>query len=135
MATISDIRMELADTSVEFPILSDAEYQYFLTKNSDNLARTAVDCARAILMKLSMRSDSSTDIFSMKHSSASRSYIEALKLYLTNPSLNPINQNTQIYFGGTSLSDMSANDYNTDNNIVLQPTASGSNLPTNFFDN
>ena len=133
MATISDIRFELSDTSPEFPILSDAEITYYLTKNSSNLARTSMDCARAILMKLSMRSDSVVDVFSMKSSTASRSYIQALQLYIKDPNLNPLMQNLQGYAGGVSISDMQANDSNSDNNRVIRPSESGCSLPLDFF--
>lgn len=133
MATISDIRYELSDTSLEFPILSDAEITYYLTKNSTNLARTSMDCARAILMKLSMRSDSVVDVFSMKSSTASRSYIQALQLYIKDPNLNPLMQNLQGYAGGVSISDMQANDSNSDNNRVIRPSESGCSLPLDFF--
>jgi len=133
MATISDVKMELADTDVNFPILSDDEYTYFLTKNSSNLARTSMDCARAILMKLSMRSDSVVDVFSMKSSTASRSYIQALQLYIKDPNLNPLMQNLQGYAGGVSISDMQANAANSDNNRVIRPSESGCSLPLDFF--
>ena len=133
MATIQDIRYELSDTSIEFPILSDAEITYYLTKNSTNLARTSMDCARAILMKLSMRSDSVVDVFSMKSSTASRSYIQALQLYIKDPNLNPLMQNLQGYAGGVSISDMQANDSNSDNNRIIRPSESGCSLPLDFF--
>lgn len=133
MATTSDIRMEIGDSDPNFPILSDDEINYYLTKNSSNLARTSMDCARAILMKLSMRSDSVVDVFSMKSSTASRSYIQALQLYIKDPNLNPLMQNLQGYAGGVSISDMQANDSNSDNNRVIRPSESGCSLPLDFF--
>lgn len=133
MATIQDIRYELADTDVNFPILSDAEITYYLTKNSTNLARTSMDCARAILMKLSMRSEDTIDIFSMKSAKTANQYMLALQLYIKDPNLNPLMQNLQGYAGGVSISDMQANDSNSDNNRVIRPSESGCSLPLDFF--
>lgn len=132
MATIQDLRYELGDISTEFPIMSDAEYQYFLTKNSNSLQRSAMDAAKSIMLKLSMRSDESVDIFSVKGTGTAKQYMQALQLYIKNPDLNQNLQNLQGYAGGISLSDMQANDATSDNNIVVQPSTSPS-LPTSFF--
>jgi len=133
MATIQDIRYELTDTDVNFPILSDAEITYYLTKNSSNLARTSMDCARAILMKLSMRDNFTVDIFAVRSSGTAQQYMLALQLYIKDPNLNPLMQNLQGYVGGVSISDMQANDSNSDNNRVIRPSESGCNLPLDFF--
>lgn len=133
MATISDIRYELSDTSIEFPILSDAEITYYLTKNSSNLARTSMDCARAILMKLSMRDNFTVDIFAVRSSGTANQYMLALQLYIKDPNLNPLMQNLQGYAGGVSISDMQANDSNSDNNRAIRPSESGCSLPLDFF--
>jgi len=122
MATIQDLRYELGDTSTEFPIMSDAEYQYFLTKNSNALQRSAMDAAKSIMLKLSMRTDETVDIFSIKGASAAKNYMQALQMYIKNPDLNAMYDKVQGYAGGISLSDMQANDANLDNNIVNQPT-------------
>jgi len=122
MATIQDLRYELGDTSAEWPIMSDAEYQYFLTKNSNALQRSAMDAAKSIMLKLSMRTDETVDIFSIKGASAAKNYMQALQMYIKNPDLNTMYDKIQGYAGGISKSDMQANDANLDNNIVNQPT-------------
>lgn len=122
MATIQDLRYELGDTSAEFPIMSDAEYTYFLTKNSNALQRSAMDAAKSIMLKLSMRTDETVDIFSIKGASAAKNYMQALQMYIKNPDLNAMYDKVQGYAGGISKSDMQANDSNLDNNIVNQPT-------------
>lgn len=122
MATIQDIRYELGDTSVEFPIMSDDEYTYFLTKNSNALQRSAMDAAKSIMLKLSMRTDQTVDIFSIKGSTAAKNYMQALQLYIKNPYLNSMYDKVQGYAGGISKSDMELNDANLDNNIVQSPT-------------
>ena len=122
MATIQDLRYELGDTSAEFPIMSDAEYTYFLTKNSNALQRSAMDAAKSIMLKLSMRGEETVDIFSIKGSAAAKNYMQALQMYIKNPDLNAMYDKVQGYAGGISKADMQANDANLDNNIVNQPT-------------
>lgn len=131
MTTIQDIRYELSDVDINFPILSDDEIAYYLQKNNGSLGRTSVDCARAILMKLSMRDSTTVDIFQIRSSQTAAQYMQALKLYIRDPNLNPLMQNAQGYVGGVSKSDMQANDCNPDNNTVQQPASS---LPLFFFE-
>ena len=118
MATIQDIRYETGDVDAAFPLLVDAEITYYLQKNEGSLRRTSLDCARAILMKLSMRGDSTVDIFSIKGSKAAESYRLALQMYIKNPEFNPVMTSANIYAGGISLSDMQANVDTLDNNYV-----------------
>lgn len=132
MATIQDLRYELGDTDVTLPIMSDTEYQYFLDKNNSNLRTSSLDAAKSIMLKLSMRSDESVDIFSVKGTGTAKQYMQALQAYIKNPDLNQSLQNLQGYAGGISLTDMQANDATTDNNIIVQPSTSPS-FPTSFF--
>jgi len=128
MATIQDLRYELGDTSVEFPIMSDQEYTYFLDKNSGSLQRAALDAAKSIMLKLSMRSDSVVDIFSIKGSQAAKNYMQALQMYIKNPDLNKIFDNLMPYAGGISKTDMLNNEANLDNNAVIPPSQSSGNF-------
>jgi hypothetical protein len=121
--TIHALRIELGDTSPEFPIMSDDEYNYFLGKHDWNIRRAAMDAAKSIMLKLSMRTDETVDIFSIKGSSAAKQYIQALQMYIKNPDLNAIYDKVQGYAGGISKEDMLKNDSNLDNNIIVQPTA------------
>lgn len=132
MATIQDIRYELGDTSAEFPMMSDAEIRYFLYKNDCNLQRTAMDVAKSLLLKLSMRSDESVDVFSIKGSQAAKNYMQALKMYISNPDLNRLYDKVTPYAGGISKSDMETNDSVIDNNVIVPPTRSP-NLPINGY--
>lgn len=120
--TVHALRIELGDTSPEFPIMADEEYSYFLSKHDWNIRRASMDAAKSIMLKLSMRSDETVDIFSIKGSSAAKNYMQALQLYIKNPDLNAMYDKVQGYAGGISKSDMQANDANLDNNIVNQPT-------------
>lgn len=121
--TIQALRYELGDTSPELPIMSDDEYSYFLSKNDYVVRRAAMDAAKSIMLKLSMRDDSVVDIFSIKGSAAARNYMQALQLYIKNPDLNSLYEKVQGYAGGISKQDMLSNDSNLDNNIVKQPTS------------
>lgn len=120
--TIHALRIELGDTSAEFPIMSDEEYNYFLSKHDWSIRRAAMDAAKSIMLKLSMRTDETVDIFSIKGSSAAKNYMQALQMFIKNPDLNSMYDKVQGYAGGISKSDMQANDSNLDNNIVNQPT-------------
>lgn len=133
MATIQDIRYELGDTDVNFPIMSDAEYTYFLTKNDNSVRRASLDAAKSIMLKLSMRSDETVDLFSIKGASAAKNYITALQAYVKNPELNQSLQVLQGYAGGISKADMQANDANLDNNIIVTPSQDTSGLPSLQF--
>lgn len=121
--TIQALRIELGDTSPEFPIMTDDEYNYFLSKHDWNIRRASMDAAKSIMLKLSMRDDSTVDIFSIKGSAAAKNYMQALQMYIKNPDLNTLYEKVQGYAGGISKADMLANDANLDNNIVKDPQA------------
>jgi len=115
-------RIELADTDVSLPFLSDTEYSYFIDKNNGSVARASVDCAKTILFKLSYSfGDEISDILQLKNRSA-RAYKEALMLYLRNPDLNPIYKTVNPYAGGISKSDIATNLADPDQNTVTLPT-------------
>lgn len=118
---IQMLRLEVADTDINFPILSDDEYAYLLEKNNDSMRTAALDAARIILLKLSINSgDQTVDIFSVKGSKAAEQYRESLKLFLKNPDLNPVLNKAMPYAGGISKADMAENIANPDN--VLAPS-------------
>lgn len=113
---IQKVRLEVADTDVNFPILSDDEYKYFLEKNFDVIRNAALDAARVIMMRLSITAtDQTVDIFSIKGAKAAEQYRESLKLFLKNPDLNPMLNTAVPYAGGISLTDMQNNNANSDN--------------------
>lgn len=131
---IQKVRLEVGDTEVDLPILSDEEYEYFLEKNSNSVRRASIDAAKSILFKMSMRSDETVDIFSIKGSKAAQSYVMALNMFLKNPDLNPILQSAMPYGSGISISDMQANIQDSDNNSIQQPTDDWRTFPTTFFE-
>lgn len=131
--TIKALRIELGDNDINFPIMSDEEYRYFLDKNDWSIRRSALDAAKSMLMKLSLRPDESVDIFSIKGSSSAKQFMQALQMYISNPDLNPVYTNAMPYAGGISKTDMAANDANQDNNIITTPTSDTTGLPTLQF--
>lgn len=130
---IQKVRIEVADLDPGLPLLSDDEYSYLLSKNNNSIVRAASDAARIILLKLSQQTDETVSIFSVRGSKAAEQYRLALELYIKNPQLNPLYNNLQGYFGGVSLSDMSANNANLDNNIVENPAGDNNLFATGPF--
>lgn len=135
LTLIQQVRFLVQDNVPGLYIISDDEIQYLLDKNSNNVNRAAVEAARIILFNLSMRSDSVVDIFSVKSSSSAKAYIEALKLFIRDPSLSGVLSNINGYAGGISISDMQSNDANLDNNIPVPPSQSPEsvNIPSSTF--
>lgn len=132
---ISNVRMEIQDVATGFYILDDETITYFLEKNSENIRRASMDCARAILFKLSINAtDSTVDIFSIRGSKAAEAYRQSLMLYLKDPSLNPVYNLAGIYAGGISVSDMQANVDDLDNNAVIPPNTCLDSQRTTYFD-
>ncbi len=134
LTPVQEVRLTVGDTSVEFPILSDLDYEYFLSKNQDSVRRASVDAAKAIILQLAMRTDETVDIFSIKGSKAAEQYRMALTMFLKDPALNPVLTSGSGYAGGISKSDMIANNSNPDNNYVCTPGMSIDVVPTNVFE-
>lgn len=121
LTLIQQVRVEVADISIEFPFLDDATYQYFLDKNQNSIRRSALDAAKTILFQLSLRGDETVDIFSIKGSKSAEQYRLALGLFLKNPAMNPVLTSANPYASGISLVDMENNVSNLDNNYVKTP--------------
>lgn len=129
LTDIQKVRLEIADNDPALPVLSDEEVGYYLEKHSNSISRAAIDCAKTIMFKLSMNAgEQRVDIFSISGKEASMAYIAALKLYISNPNINGIFNNMNVYIAGTSVSDMQANIDNTDNNIILIPNSGLNNV-------
>ena len=130
LTLIQQVRLNTQDNTPGLYIISDAEIEYLLEKNNNNVNRASVEAARIILFNLSMRTDETVDVFSIRGSQSSKAYMEALKLYIRDPNLNQVGNNLQGYVGGISIEDMQANDANLDNNIFINPTNSPYNIPS-----
>ena len=133
LTLIQQVRLNVADSEPGLYIISNEEIQWLLEKNSNSVPRASLDAARIILLNLAQRGDEVVDIFSIKGKSAAEQYRLALELFVKDPNLNPLYQNLQGYFGGTSKSDMQTNNDNCDNNIVENPTKDRYPLSTGPF--
>jgi hypothetical protein len=119
---IQKVRLAVADTSVELPILDDESYSYFLEKNNNSINRASLDAAKTILLTLSQRTSTTVDVLSITGTAkAAEQYRLALQMFLKDPSMNSVLTNCQGYAGGISLTDMQANVDNPDNNFVHAP--------------
>lgn len=131
---IQKVRLEVADIDLSFPILSDADYAYFLEKSNENITRASIDAARTILLVLSQRTDETVDIFSIRGGKAAEQYRLSLQLFLRDPSTNPVLQNVKGWVGGTSYEDIQTNLDNPDNNLIRLPSDYNSTLvPRKYF--
>lgn len=131
LTNIEVVRLLVQDNEPGLYLISDEELDYLLERNNNSIDRTSIEAAKIILLNLSMRGDSTVDIFSLKNSKSAEQYRLALQLFIKDPSLNPIFKNLQGYFGGVSKSDMEKNDATFDNNTV--PRVNESSTPTDYF--
>lgn len=119
---ILSVRYEISDVDPVLPFLSDAEITYYLVKQNESVRRAALDCAKTIMLKLSMSAGRKTiDILSIDNSRSASSYREALMAYIKNPELNGSLGNLTPYAGGISKSDMALNEATSDNNYIKPP--------------
>lgn len=107
------VRLMVGDTYSDIELLVDAEYNYYLTKNSNNISRTAIDAAWAITFKLARWTRERTGDIEVYGSEWARNYRSALLEFIRNPS-SSINQ-AMPYAGGISKEVMKANDLDSDN--------------------
>lgn len=135
LTPVQKLRIEVQDTSLEFPLLSNDEYRYILDKNNQSIRKASLDAARVILFKLSIESvDNVVSVFSIKGSQAARAYMDALKMFINNQALNPIAFDGTVYAGGISKSDYEANNLNPDNIVTgIVPSIGSTNSSTNPF--
>jgi len=114
---ILEVRYMVGDSDPSLPVMSDTEINYFIDRNESSIGRASVEVARSLMFKLSMRTDQTVDIISIKGSKAATNWIAALKLFISSPSLNPLYNNLSGWAGGVSLSEMRVNNNTIDNNI------------------
>ncbi len=134
---INAVRFEVGDLSQELPFLNDDSYIYFLEKNKENIRKASLDAARVIMLNLSINAnDRTVDILSIKGGKAAEAYREALRLFLSNPNLNPVNQNLQAYASGINTTEMLKNINDPNINAVVPPVVyldQYKQFPTNPF--
>lgn len=127
---IDAIRLCLGDSSEEYEILKDADYQYFLDKYDGNERRATLDAARAILFALASKTRERIDVLEVHGDQWARQYREALLEMLRNPELTL--SVAMPYAGGISKEDMYLNDTNSDN--VTRSTYIGYSEGTRLYE-
>lgn len=133
LTLIQQVRLLVADNTPGLYIISDDEIQFFLERNTNNITRASLDAARVILLNLAQRSEETVDIFNIKGGKAATEYRLALKLFLTDPSLNPSLQNCSAWFGGVSKAEQLLNDSTVDNRLVSSPYTEKPLFPVSSF--
>ena len=133
MTPIQEVRLQVGDLDPALPILADDVYQYYLDRNAGSVRRSALEAARTILMQLSMVSDATVDIFTVKGSRTAAEYRLSLSMFLKSPDLNPVYTSSSIYAGGISRQDILTNVLTPDNNYVVTPGNVSETLRENPF--
>ncbi len=121
LTSIQACRLEVGDTDLSLPILSDDSYQYYLDSENGNVVRASIRAAKAILMRLAITNNQEiVDIITINPKSAGE-YRQALLLYIANPNLNPLYLTAKGWFGNVSNAEILENNSNPDNNFVKVP--------------
>lgn len=111
--SVDAVRLMVGDIYPDMEVLTDAEYDYYLTKNSNSISRSALDAAWAICFKLARWTRERTGDIEVYGSEWARNYRSTLLEFIRNP--NTAVSLAMPYVGGISKSDMQANDQNPDN--------------------
>ena len=114
MTDIEIIRVELGDGDSDFPILTDAEYQYFLDKNNGSIRRATLDAAKSILFNLARYAQERVDVLEIRGSDYFKQYREALLMFINNPNYSIATNSAMPYAGGISRNDIHNNLSNPD---------------------
>jgi len=133
MTPIQEVRLQVGDLDPSLPVLTDDVYQYFLDRNSGSVRKSALEAARTILLRLSMVSDETVDIFTVKGSRTAAEYRLSLNMFLKSPDLNPVFSTSDIYAGGISRQEILENVLAPDTNYVINPGNVSETLRDNPF--
>lgn len=127
---VDRVRLTVGDTT-EMPIFPDALYQQVLDKNSGNESQTALEMAQYLLGHISQTGfrerAAQYEVYGREWL---QSYKDFLNTFVTGKNSQMVGT-AGMYAGGISVSDMSANDLNTDNNLVDYPSL---DIDTTLFD-
>lgn len=121
LTAIEQVKLEIGlvgldQTDIPF---GDAEIQYFLDKNNQNIKRTSLDCAKSILFILSRYvKEVSGPELQLYGNQWFENYMKALKLYIQDPNFSIAISMGKAYAGGISASDAAANFANSDNIVA-----------------
>ena len=119
---IDRIRLTVGDTDELNEYISDQWYTHFITVNNSNETRAAIDAAKAILVRFTSNTREKVDQVEVYGNELFPNYLAWLKDFIENPALSGL-KSPSPYAGGVSISDMAANNSNSDNNTI--PIKSG----------
>jgi hypothetical protein len=119
---IDRIRLTVGDTDELNEYISDQWYSHFLAKNTNNETRAAIDAAKAILVRFTSNTREKVDQVEVYGNELFPNYLQWLKEFIESPALSGL-RSPSPYAGGVSISDMTANNNNIDNNTL--PIKSG----------
>lgn len=110
---VDRVRLAVGDIWDDMEMLTDADYQYFLTRNEGNENRATMDAIKAILFKLARMTRERTGDIEVYGGEWFDHYYKMLLLLLKDP--NAAISLAVPYAGGISKTDMYLNDANCDN--------------------
>jgi len=108
------IRLMIGDTDTLMPFISDGWYDYYLTQNNNNEKTTAIEVAKKILAMYTGWTREREGQCERYGQEAFDNYLKWLKDLISDPSLGLLSA-PMPYLGGSSKSDMAANDAVADN--------------------
>lgn len=110
---VDRVRLNVGDIWDDMEMLSDTDYEYFLSASRGNENRATMDAARAILFRLTRMTRERTGDIEVYGEQWFSNYMKALQLILKDP--NIAISVAVPYAGGISVSDMQENRCNPDN--------------------
>ena len=109
------VRIMIGDIDPTMSLVSDGWYDYYLTQYSNNEKQTAIEVAKKILAQYAnSAARERTDQVEYYGKEQFDAYLEWLKQLISDPNLGLLSA-AMPYLGGSSKSDMVANDLVTDN--------------------
>ena len=128
---VDELRLKLGDIDPDFPLMEDAEYQYFITKNGADQIQALLGAAQSLLFYISRYTRERTGMIEVYGAEAFQNYLDAYKQLIKNPNgiagLNPV-----PFFGGIFKSDVREN--RADIDVINPPFYRGqtNNRPTDL---
>lgn len=115
LTEIEKIRLEIG---VPVELMSDTDIEYFLEKNGNSIRKASLDVAKAVLFQLAQMTHFKAAELEDWAQEYFKQYMEALKLYISDPNYNIAIQGAMPYAGGVSRADIQNNMDNVDTNYV-----------------
>lgn len=116
LTDIEKIKLELGLLGEAESLLTDSEIQYFLDKNNGSIKKASLDVAKTVLFVLSQQVHERSGVeLELYNNQWFENYLQAIKLYLSDPTYSVAITSAKAYAGGISVSDIRKNVDNHDN--------------------